>query len=109
MWHQMECLVRQALTSFAIVMSHKADSTVYMSLCTGRERSSPHAMLCCRRNRRIINTTQYGVFVEVLPGVRGMVHISQLDTKRTNTDDFPEGMAIDVKVIDVRRPAHGMV
>ena len=39
--------------------------------------------------------------MEVLPGVKGMVHVSQLDTVRSNVEDYPEGMAIDVKVIDV--------
>ena len=42
------------------------------------------------------------MFVEVLPGVKGMVHVSQLDIMRSDTEDFPEGTAIDVKVIDVR-------
>ena len=38
----------------------------------------------------------------MLPGVKGMVHVSQLDIMRSDTEDFPEGTAIDVKVIDVR-------
>ena len=44
--------------------------------------------------------------MEVLPGVKGMVHVSQLDIMRSDTEDFPEGTAIDVKVIDVRMLTH---
>ena len=64
--------------------------------------NSSRAALCCRcRNCKVLGTTSFGVFVEVLPGVKGMVHVSQLDTARSNVEDYSEGMTIDVKVIDV--------
>lgn len=33
---------------------------------------------------RVVRTTDFGAFVEILPGTDGMVHISQLDTTRVN-------------------------
>ncbi len=43
----------------------------------------------------------FGAFVEFMPGKEGMVHISELDVKRTNkvTDVVQEGDEIDVVVI----------
>jgi polyribonucleotide nucleotidyltransferase len=33
---------------------------------------------------RVVRTTDFGAFVEILPGIDGMVHISQLDSERIN-------------------------
>jgi polyribonucleotide nucleotidyltransferase len=45
----------------------------------------------------------FGAFVEILPGTDGLVHISELDTKRVTkvTDVVKEGDIIEVKVLDV--------
>ena len=45
----------------------------------------------------------FGAFVEILPGTDGLVHISELDTKRVAkvTDVLSEGDVIEVKVLDV--------
>jgi polyribonucleotide nucleotidyltransferase len=45
----------------------------------------------------------FGAFVEVLPGTDGLVHISELDTKRVAkvTDILKEGDTVQVKVLDV--------
>jgi polyribonucleotide nucleotidyltransferase len=47
----------------------------------------------------------FGAFVEILPGTEGLVHISQLDTKRVNkvTDVVKEGDKVPVKVIEIDR------
>jgi len=49
---------------------------------------------------RIMN---FGAFVEVLPGKEGLVHISQLDTKRTEKveDVVKEGDVIEVKCVEI--------
>ena len=46
--------------------------------------------------------TDFGAFVEFLPGKEGLVHVSQLDTKRVNkpSDVVKVGDAFDVKIID---------
>ena len=54
------------------------------------------------RVRRVVD---FGAFVEILPGTDGLVHISELDEKRTKvvTDVCKEGDEIVVKVINVDR------
>jgi polyribonucleotide nucleotidyltransferase len=45
----------------------------------------------------------FGAFVEILPGLEGLVHISQLDHDRVNvvTDVCSEGDEMKVRVIDI--------
>jgi len=47
----------------------------------------------------------FGAFVEIFPGTDGLVHISQLDSKRVNkvTDVLKEGDRVTVKVLEVDR------
>ncbi|MCU0822179.1 MAG: polyribonucleotide nucleotidyltransferase [Spirochaetes bacterium] len=47
--------------------------------------------------------TEFGAFVEIVPGKEGLVHISKLDFKRVNnvTDVVNEGDSVTVKVIGV--------
>ncbi len=47
----------------------------------------------------------FGAFVEIFPGTDGLVHISQLDSKRVNkvTDVLKEGDKVQVKVLEVDR------
>jgi polyribonucleotide nucleotidyltransferase len=46
--------------------------------------------------------TEFGAFVEFLPGKEGLVHVSQLDTKRVEkpSDVVKVGDVFDVKIID---------
>lgn len=50
--------------------------------------------------RRLVT---FGAFVEVFPGVEGLVHISQISHKHINTphEVLKEGQEVDVKVLDV--------
>jgi polyribonucleotide nucleotidyltransferase len=52
---------------------------------------------------KVTRTTDFGCFVEILPGVEGMVHISQLAAERINqvTDVVENGDEILVMVTDV--------
>ena len=47
----------------------------------------------------------FGAFVEILPNVEGLVHISQLDNKRVNNVDdvVKEGDQVKVRVLDIDR------
>lgn len=47
----------------------------------------------------------FGAFVEVLPGVEGLVHISQISTKHIGTphEVLKEGQHVTVKVLDVNQ------
>jgi len=49
----------------------------------------------------VVTTTEFGAFVELKPGVEGMVHISELDNKRVNvvTDIIKKGDTKQFRVI----------
>jgi len=52
---------------------------------------------------RVVRTTDFGAFVEILPNIDGMVHISQLDTERVDrVEDIARvGEEITVMVTDI--------
>jgi polyribonucleotide nucleotidyltransferase len=52
-------------------------------------------------NGKIIKITDFGAFVEIIPGTQGLLHISQIDNKRVNkvTDVLKEGEMVKVKLI----------
>src|SRR5699024_842684 len=52
----------------------------------------------------------FGAFVEVLPGVEGLVHMSQIANRHIGTPDevIEEGQQIDVKVLDVNEAEERM-
>jgi polyribonucleotide nucleotidyltransferase len=52
---------------------------------------------------KVKSIKDFGAFVEILPGVEGMVHISQLDIGRVeNIHEFlSQGQELKVKVIDI--------
>ncbi len=54
----------------------------------------------------VAGVSNFGLFVEIAPGVRGLCHISELDINRTpSTDAWENGDVITVKLIEVRCPA----
>ncbi len=52
---------------------------------------------------KIKSIVTFGAFVEILPGKEGLLHISEIDWKRTSSveDVLKEGEEIEVKLIDV--------
>ena len=52
---------------------------------------------------RVTRIMDFGAFVEIAPGKEGLVHISQLDIKRTEnvTDVFNVGDIVKVKVLEI--------
>lgn len=52
---------------------------------------------------RVVRITDFGAFVEILPGIDGLVHISQLEHRRVRkvTDVVKEGDEVMVKVIEI--------
>jgi polyribonucleotide nucleotidyltransferase len=52
---------------------------------------------------KIKSIVAFGAFVEILPGKEGLLHISEIDWKRTNAveDVLREGEEIEVKLIEV--------
>ena len=51
-----------------------------MTLCSSSTSGLP---VCACRGVRVEAIHPFGVFVEVLPGQSGLVHVSELDTERT--------------------------
>ncbi len=52
---------------------------------------------------KVVRTTDFGAFVEIIPGTDGLVHISQLDTERVNSveDVAKVGDEITVMITDI--------
>jgi small subunit ribosomal protein S1 len=52
---------------------------------------------------KVTKTTDFGAFVELEPGLEGMVHISELDHKRVHrvTDILQVGKEVDVKILSI--------
>ncbi|MFN7965694.1 MAG: polyribonucleotide nucleotidyltransferase [Acidobacteriota bacterium] len=52
---------------------------------------------------RVVRTTNFGAFVEIIPGVEGLLHISEIAEHRVKetTDEIEEGDEVLVKVIDI--------
>jgi polyribonucleotide nucleotidyltransferase len=52
---------------------------------------------------RVTRLMKFGAFVEILPGVEGMIHISELDHKRVNRveDAVRVGDEVEVKVVEI--------
>ena len=54
---------------------------------------------------KVVKTTDFGAFVEILPNTSGLLHISEIAHERVRSvEDFlKEGDEIDVKVLDIDR------
>lgn len=52
---------------------------------------------------RVVSIVDFGAFVEILPGKEGLLHISEIDVKRTNKveDVLQMGQEVEVKVIEM--------
>ena len=57
---------------------------------------------------KVTKIMDFGAFVEVAPGVEGLVHISEIDWKRVNavSDVLQEGEVVQVKVLSVNPEDH---
>ena len=52
---------------------------------------------------KVVRVVNFGAFVEIIPGVEGLLHISEIAEKRINEvrDEIDEGEEVLVKVIDI--------
>ena len=53
----------------------------------------------------MVKITDFGAFVQIMPGTDGLVHISQLANRRVTkvTDIVKEGQKLKVKVLEIGR------
>lgn len=54
-------------------------------------------------NGKVMKITDFGAFVEIIPGTQGLLHISQIDNKRVNkvSDVLKEGDTVKVKLLSI--------
>jgi len=54
-------------------------------------------------NGKVMKITDFGAFVEILPGTQGLLHISQIDTKKIAkvSDVLKEGEMVKVKLLSI--------
>ena len=54
-------------------------------------------------NVRVVKLMTFGAFAEIVPGVDGLIHISQIADHRIDKpgDVLSEGQMVDVKIIDI--------
>lgn len=58
---------------------------------------------------RIVRLTGFGAFVELVPGVEGLVHVSELDWRRVERPEevVAVGQTLPVKILKIEAPAEG--
>ncbi len=59
---------------------------------------------------KVMKITDFGAFVEIIPGIQGLLHISQLDIKRINkvTDILKEGDTVKVKLLKIEKGKYSL-
>jgi small subunit ribosomal protein S1 len=57
-------------------------------------------------NGKVTKVTDFGAFVEIEPGIEGLVHVSELKDERVENprDVVSEGQEVAVKIIDINTP-----
>jgi len=106
--------IRQIISETGVSMNVDDDGTVTIASNDGESSKRAVAMVKALTEEPEIGRVyegvvkkilDFGAFVEILPGTDGLVHISQLDTKRVEkvTDVLSEGDRVRVKVIDIDR------
>ena len=53
--------------------------------------------------RQVVSITKFGAFVRILPGIDGLVHISEISNERVEkvSDVLSVGQEVEVKLTDV--------
>ncbi|MBQ3110841.1 MAG: S1 RNA-binding domain-containing protein, partial [Clostridia bacterium] len=54
------------------------------------------------RNVKVVRLLPFGAFVEIIPGVEGLIHVSQIDTKRIGkpADVLTVGQMVDAQIVE---------
>ncbi len=57
---------------------------------------------------RVVKLMSFGAFAEILPGVDGLIHISQIANRRIEKpgDVLSEGQKVDVKITEINKETH---
>ena len=51
---------------------------------------------------KVVRLLPFGAFVEIIPGVEGLIHVSQIDTKRIGkpADVLTVGQVVEAKIVE---------
>jgi polyribonucleotide nucleotidyltransferase len=104
--------VRSIQDEFDVRVDIEDDGTIYIASTSGPAAEKAEKMIESLTEEakigqiytgRVVRTTNFGAFVEILPGTDGMVHISQLADYRVNevTDVVRVGDEVMVMVTDI--------
>jgi polyribonucleotide nucleotidyltransferase len=88
------------------------DGTVVIAAVSGESASKAQSMIAKITelpekgkiyNGKVVKTTDFGAFVEILPGKEGLLHISQIDKKRVAKveDVLRRGDMVKVKLLEI--------
>ncbi len=103
-------MIRRIQTDYDVKIDIAEDGTVYIAGGIGAEKAQSEIEMMTKEvepgqiyTGKVVRVEPYGAFVEILPGVDGMVHISQLaDYRVPNVEDVVKvGDDLMVMVIDV--------
>jgi polyribonucleotide nucleotidyltransferase len=103
-------MIRRIQTDYDVKIDIDEDGTVYIAGGLGAETARDEIELMTKEvepgqiyTGKVVRIEPYGAFVEILPGIDGMVHISQLaDYRVPNVEDVVNlGDDLMVMVIDV--------
>jgi polyribonucleotide nucleotidyltransferase len=61
-------------------------------------------------NAKVVSIKDFGAFVEFMPGIQGLLHISQIDTKKIAkvTDVLSEGETVRVKLLSIENGKYAL-
>ena len=104
--------IRSIQDETGVKIDIQEDGSVFIAATDGvAEAAARDRILACTETAelgriytgKVVRTTDFGAFVEILPGTDGMVHISQLDSERVNSvEDIAQvGDELTVMVTDI--------
>ena len=86
--------IRQLQEDTNTTIDIEEDGTVFISAKTGKDEMAAREQIEMMTETpevgriytgKVVRTTDFGAFIQILPGIDGMVHISQLDSTRVNS------------------------
>lgn len=105
-------MIRHIIEQSGAEINIEDDGTVTIAAVSGDSASVAQSMIAKLTEApekgktykgKVVKTTDFGAFVEILPGKEGLLHISEIDTKRVAKveDVLKRGMEVTVKLIEI--------
>lgn len=105
-------MIRHIIEQSGAEINIEDDGTVTIAAVSGDSASIAQSMIAKLTEApekgktykgKVVKTTDFGAFVEILPGKEGLLHISEIDIKRVAKveDVLKRGMEVTVKLIEI--------